>query len=72
MEPQLEKLANAALKIDPSERAAFAQLLLASLGQDAEVEHARALAVERRLALVESGTTAVISMEMSLPMCALR
>jgi putative addiction module component (TIGR02574 family) len=66
METQLEKLANEALKLTPIERAAFAQLLLASLDQDDEVDDAWAVEVERRIAEVESGTTPVIPMDVAL------
>lgn len=62
METQLEKLAIEALKLTASERAAFAQLLLESLDEDAELEDAWAIEVERRIAEVESGTAHVIPM----------
>ena len=42
------------------ERAAFAQLLLASLDEDAEIEEAWAAEVERRIADVENGSVQVI------------
>ena len=41
-------------------RAAFAQLLLASLDEDAEIEDAWAAEVERRITDVENGTVQVI------------
>ncbi|MEO7496707.1 MAG: addiction module protein [Massilia sp.] len=57
METQLEKLAFEALKLSTSERAAFAQLLLESLDEDAEVAEAWAVEVERRIADIENGVT---------------
>lgn len=62
METQLEKLVSEALKLTSNERAAFAQLLLASLGESASDEDAWELEVERRVADVESGLTPVIAM----------
>lgn len=62
METQLEKLVSEALKLTSTERAAFAQLLLASLGDDAADEDAWELEVERRVADVESGLTPVIEL----------
>ena len=52
---RLEVLEAEALKLTPGERAAFAQLLLASLDEDAEIEDAWAIEVERRIAEVEAG-----------------
>ncbi len=60
MENQLELLEAEALKLSATERAAFAQLLLASLDEDAEIEEAWAIETERRIAEIESGTTQVI------------
>lgn len=60
METQLEMLEAEALKLTSGERAAFAQLLLASLDEDAEIEEAWAAEVERRIADVENGTVQVI------------
>ena len=57
---QLEVLEAEALKLTLGERAAFAQLLLASLDEDAEIEEAWAAEVERRIADVESGRVQVI------------
>jgi putative addiction module component (TIGR02574 family) len=57
MDTQFEKLTAEALKLTVSERAAFAQLLLASLEEDDDVERAWAIEVERRIARVESGET---------------
>ena len=53
---QLELLEAEALKLTTGERAAFAQVLLASLDEDAEIEEAWAVEVERRIAEVERGT----------------
>ena len=60
MENQLEMLEAEALKLTSGERAAFAQLLLASLDEDAETEDAWAAEVERRITDVENGTVRVI------------
>lgn len=66
METQLEKLVSEALKLPSAERAAFAQLLLASLVENPEDEDAWELEVERRVADVESGRTPVIEMAAAL------
>jgi putative addiction module component (TIGR02574 family) len=60
METELEKLEAEALKLTPSERAALAQRLLASLEEDVEIEEAWAAEVERRVAEVESGSVKLI------------
>ncbi len=60
MQNQLELLEAEALKLSAAERAAFAQLLLASLDEDAEIEDAWALETERRMTEIENGTTRVI------------
>ncbi len=60
LQTQLEILEAEALKLTPGERAALAQRLLASLDQDAEIEEAWAVEVERRIAEVESGAVQVI------------
>lgn len=57
---QLEMLEAEALKLTTGERAAFAQLLLASLDEDVDIEEAWATEVERRIAEVESGAVQVI------------
>lgn len=57
---QLEMLEAKALMLTPGERAAFAQVLLASLDEDAEIEDAWASEVESRIADVESGVVQVI------------
>lgn len=57
---QLELLEAEALKLTPGERAAFAQLLLASLDEDAGIEEAWAVETERRIADIESGAVKAI------------
>jgi putative addiction module component (TIGR02574 family) len=66
MANQLEALEAEALKLTSSERAAFAQLLLASLDEDAEIEEAWATEVERRIADVENGAVQVIPISEAL------
>ena len=63
---QLEVLEAEALKLTLGERAAFAQLLLASLDEDAEIEEAWAAEVERRIADVESGRVQVLPVSAAL------
>lgn len=60
MQTQLEILETEALRLTPSERAALAQRLLASLDDDAEIEEAWAAEIERRIAEVESGAVQVV------------
>ena len=60
METQLEILESEALKLNPGERAALAQRLLASLDKDAETEEAWSVEIERRIADVESGAVQVV------------
>jgi len=60
MESQLEILEAQALKLTAAERAAFAQMLLASLDEDLEIDNAWADEVERRIAEVELGGVQVI------------
>ena len=57
---QLELLEAEALKLTVGERAAFAQLLLASLDEDAEIEDAWAAETERRIGEIESGAVQTI------------
>ncbi len=66
METQLEKLTNEALELSTSERAAFAQLLLASLDVDPELDAAWATEVEQRIAEADNGTSPVIPMDEAL------
>jgi putative addiction module component (TIGR02574 family) len=63
---KLEALEAGALKITSSKRAAFAQLLLASLDEDAEIEEAWATEIDRRIAHVESGAVQVIPISEAL------
>ena len=60
MGTRLEMLEAEAMKLTAGERAAFAQLLLASLDEDSEIDEAWALEAERRIAEVESGVTQVV------------
>ncbi|MEY4507730.1 MAG: hypothetical protein RL297_2308 [Pseudomonadota bacterium] len=60
MRNQLELLEAQALQLTVGERAAFAQLLLASLDEDAEIEEAWAAETERRIADIERGAVQVI------------
>ena len=60
MGSQLELLEAEALQLTAGERAAFAQLLLASLDEDAEIEEAWAAETERRISDIESGAVQVI------------
>lgn len=57
---QLELLEAEALQLTASERAAFAQVLLASLDEDAGIEEAWAAETERRISDIESGAVQVI------------
>jgi len=57
---QLEELEAEALKLTAEERAHLADRLLASLGEDAELEEAWAVEVERRVADIESGRAHLI------------
>ena len=60
MSNQLELLEAEALKLSTAERAAFAQLLLASLDEDSKIEEAWAIETERRMTEIDNGTTQVI------------
>ena len=57
---QLELLEAEALKLTAGERAAFAQVLLASLDEAAEIEEAYSVEIERRISDIESGAAQVI------------
>ena len=57
---QLELLEAQALQLTSGERAAFAQLLLASLDEDAEIEEAWAAETEHRISDIDSGAMRVI------------
>ena len=60
MGDQLELLEVEALQLTAGERAAFAQVLLASLDEDAEIEEAWAAETERRVSDIERGAVQVI------------
>ncbi|WP_426174262.1 addiction module protein [Massilia sp. TWR1-2-2] len=62
METQLKKLVSAAMLLPPEERAAFAQLLLASLNSATEDDDAWELEVERRISNAENGRSPDIPM----------
>lgn len=62
MDNQLELLEAEALKLTAGERAAFAQMLLASLDEDAEIEAAWVEEIERRVVDIESGIVEMIPM----------
>jgi putative addiction module component (TIGR02574 family) len=55
MSTQLEVLEAEALKLTAEERARLADRLIASLSEDAELEEAWAVEVERRIAEIEAG-----------------
>ena len=57
---QLELLEAEALQLTACERAAFAQVLLASLDEDAELEEAWAAETERRISDIECGAVQLI------------
>lgn len=63
---RLELLQSEALQLTSGERAAFAQVLLASLDDDVELDEAWALETERRIAAIESGESQVVSIENAL------
>jgi putative addiction module component (TIGR02574 family) len=60
MENQRELLEAEALKLPIDERAAFAQLLLASLDTFPEIDEAWAAETERRIADIENGAVQTI------------
>jgi putative addiction module component (TIGR02574 family) len=66
MEAEIDKLEAEALKLTPGERAALAQRLLASLEENAEIEEAWAVEIERRISEVESGAVQFIPIEEAL------
>jgi putative addiction module component (TIGR02574 family) len=57
---KLEMLQAEALQLTPGERAALAQLLLASLDEDADIEEAWAVETALRISDIESGVVQVI------------
>ena len=60
MSSQLEIVEAEALKLSAEERARLADRFLASLSEDAEIEEAWAIEVERRIAAIESGRVQLI------------
>jgi putative addiction module component (TIGR02574 family) len=60
MSSQLEIVEAEALKLSAEERARLADRLLASLSEDAEVEEAWAIEVDRRIAAIESGRVQLV------------
>ncbi|PWF48978.1 addiction module protein [Massilia glaciei] len=63
---QLELLKAEALKLTTDERAEFAQLLLASLDVDAEIDDAWAVETERRISEIERGAMQVVPITQAL------
>lgn len=62
MTTTLEELAIQAMTLTSGERAAFAQLLLASLDEDPAIDEAWAVEVERRIRDLESGMISAVPM----------
>ena len=60
MSNQLEIVEAEALKLSAEERVRLADRLLASLGEDADVDDAWAREVERRIAEIESGRVQLV------------
>ncbi len=60
MEIQLETIEVAALALPLGERAALAQRLLESLDEDAEIEAAWDIEIERRVMAIERGDMATV------------
>ena len=60
MSAQLKVLEAEAMMLAPEERARLADRLIASLSEDAEVEDAWAVEVERRIAEIEAGRARVV------------
>ena len=66
METDFERLTAEVLSLSTDERAAFAQMLIASLDADPAIDHAWAEEVDLRIAEVEDGTVDVIPMPEAL------
>jgi putative addiction module component (TIGR02574 family) len=66
MESELEKLTTEVLKLPAEERAALAQLLMASLEDDSDIDQAWSDEVERRIADLDAGIEQAIPMEEAL------
>jgi putative addiction module component (TIGR02574 family) len=60
MSSQVEVLEAEAMKLTAEERARLADRLIASLSEDAQIEEAWAVEVERRIAEIEAGRATVI------------
>ena len=60
MSNQLQSIEAEALKLSDEERAHLADRLLASLSEDAEIEEAWAIEVERRVAEIENGRVQLV------------
>ena len=60
MSSQVEVLEAEAMKLTAEERARLADRLIASLSEDAQIEEAWAVEVERRIAEIEAGPAAVV------------
>jgi len=60
MSSQVEVLEAEAMKLTAEERARLADRLIASLSEDAQIEEAWAVEVERRIAEIEAGRAAVV------------
>ncbi|MGA8054650.1 MAG: addiction module protein [Burkholderiales bacterium] len=60
MSSQVEVLEAEAMKLTAEERARLADRLIASLSEDAQIEEAWAVEVERRIAEIEAGRAPVI------------
>ena len=60
MSDHVEVLEAEAMKLTPEERARLADRLIASLSDDAEIEEAWAVEVERRIAEIEAGRAPVV------------
>jgi putative addiction module component (TIGR02574 family) len=60
MSSQVEVLEAEAMKLTVEERARLADRLIASLSEDAQIEEAWAVEVERRIAEIEAGRATVI------------
>jgi putative addiction module component (TIGR02574 family) len=63
MPPNVAELESQALQLQPEDRALLADRLLASLSSDAAIEEAWAAEALRRLAELESGSVAAVSLE---------
>ncbi|MDH3210415.1 MAG: addiction module protein [Burkholderiaceae bacterium] len=66
MSTQFTTLEAEALKLPPEERALLADHLLASLGEQGEVEQAWAAEIERRLAEVEAEHVELVSADQAI------